>query len=113
LARRTPQKRHLRKQTSAAILRGQETFSAALKARVKPRFSSSSRARTRRRALVRARPPSTFKPEGSWTLVELIQASAEVWMDLAEVEPDASIADGYRAMARDLDRYADMLEPDP
>jgi hypothetical protein len=55
-------------------------------------------------------PAGAFHLEGSWTMVELLKASAEVWRDLADVEPDDGIADGYRAMARDLERYASALE---
>jgi hypothetical protein len=47
-----------------------------------------------------------FRPAGTWALSELILASPEMWRDLADVEDEVLIADGYKAMARDLDRYA-------
>lgn len=53
-----------------------------------------------------------FEPRGSWTIVALIEASAEMWGDLADVEDDASIAEGYRAMSADLSRFARALARD-
>jgi hypothetical protein len=55
---------------------------------------------------------SSFETRASWTIIELIQASAEVWRDLADVEDDSQIADGFRAMASDLERYAAALGSD-
>lgn len=53
---------------------------------------------------------AAFKTQGTWTMPELMQASADVWIDLADVEDDASIADGYRKMADDLRRLAVLLD---
>jgi hypothetical protein len=62
------------------------------------------------RAVAATLQPVGFEPEGSWTLVELVEASAEVWEDLADEEADVFIAAGYRAMAKDLARFAAMLD---
>jgi len=54
--------------------------------------------------------PGAFELNGPWTISALLRASAEVWMDLADIEDDEGIAVGYRAMARDLDLYATALQ---
>lgn len=55
-------------------------------------------------------PAGAFQLHGSWTVYELLRASAEVWRDLAEVEDDESTAEGFLAMATDLEQYARALE---
>jgi hypothetical protein len=54
--------------------------------------------------------PGAIELSGAWTISALVRASAEVWGDLAAVEDDPAIADGYRAMARDLAAFARALE---
>lgn len=55
-------------------------------------------------------PPGAFYLRGSWTIGELLRASAEIWSDLADIEEDEGVALGYRAIAADLEQYACALE---
>ncbi|MBV8166113.1 MAG: hypothetical protein JO021_04920 [Alphaproteobacteria bacterium] len=53
---------------------------------------------------------STFRTRGQWSMPELVRASADVWVELAEAEDDASIATDYRTMASDLRQLAQLLD---
>jgi hypothetical protein len=50
---------------------------------------------------------------GPWDMAELVRASAEVWVDLADVEDDQAMASAFRIMALDLEQLAQLLDAPP